>query len=147
MTRAAGRIDREPFLVASMPGFVGRLLREGLTAVCRAPHIIAKKGLLLGRLETEIEEIPCLIRLGHRVASEHVILQNTRECPMYAAISGVSPAGLPEVRLNTVELPPGDHHLVAVRRIDGNGRLVRAVAEDVVATCIDICLVTGEHAE
>ena len=66
---------------------------------------------------------------------------------MNTGISGKSPACLPEIGGNAVELPPGDYHLVAVRRINGNGRLVRTVAEDVVAICIDICLETGEHAE
>ena len=49
--------------------------------------------------------------------------------------------------MDAVELPPADCHLVAIGRINRNRGLVRRVAENVVATCIDIRLVTGEHAE
>ena len=66
---------------------------------------------------------------------------------MYAGISRITPASLPEVGVNAVELPPGDHHFVAVRRIDSNRRLVRSVAKDIVAICIHVCLKTGEHAK
>jgi len=118
-----------------------------LAAVCRAPYIIAKKGLLLRRLETEIEKIPSLIGFCHWVAAKNIILQDTGERPVCAAISGVAPAGLPEIGVDTVELPPGNHHLVAIRRINGNGRLVCGVAEDIVAACIDVCLEAGEHTE
>ena len=123
MTHAACRIDGEPFLVASMPWAA---LRPGLAAVCRAPHIIAEKGLSLVRLETEIEKFPVSSRLCHRVAAEDVIFQNTGERPRRSAVGRISPAGLPEVGVNAIELPPGDHHLVAIRRINRNGRLVRA---------------------
>jgi len=64
-----------------------------------------------------------------------------------AAIGRITPARLPEIGLNTVELPPGDHHFVAIRRINGNGRLVRRIAEDIVAICIDVCLKASEYAE
>src|SRR6267378_688616 len=147
MTRAAGCIDGKPLLIATVPGFIGRLLRERLAAVCRAPYIIAKKGLLLGRLETEIEKIPCLIGFCHWVAAKNAILQDTGERPVYAAISGITPTSLPEVGLDAVKLPPGDHHLVAISGIDGNGRLVGSVAKDIIATSIDVCLVAREHAE
>jgi len=64
-----------------------------------------------------------------------------------AAIGRITPARLPEIGLNAIELPPGDHHLVAIGRIDGNRRLVRSIIEDIVAIRIDVCLKTGEHAE
>ena len=40
MTRAAGPIDREPFLISSMPRAA---LRPSLAAVGRAPHVIAEE--------------------------------------------------------------------------------------------------------
>src|SRR5205807_378575 len=120
-------------LIASVPGLIWRLLGEGLAAVCRAPNIIAKKGLLLCRLETKIEQIPSLIGFCYWVAAKNAILQDTGERPVYAAISGITPTSLPEIGLDAVKLPPSDHHLVAISGIDGNGRLVGSVAKDVVA--------------
>src|SRR6476619_4777368 len=66
---------------------------------------------------------------------------------MNATVGRISPTGLPEVGLNTVELSPADHHLVEICRINGNRGLIRSISEDIVAVCIDIRLVTGEHAE
>src|SRR6266542_740952 len=105
-----------------------------------------KRRVLIG-LEAEIKEVACLIRLSHWVAAKNVILQNTGERPSYAGIGGITPARLTEIGVYAVELPPGDYHLVAIRRVDRNRRLVRGVAGEVVATCIDVCLEAGEHAE
>src|SRR5205823_14671388 len=77
------RIDSEPFLVAPMPRFIRRLLRPGLSAVCRTPQIIAKKRRVLIGLKAQIEKISRLIRLCYRVAAEDVILQNTGKRPVY----------------------------------------------------------------
>jgi len=43
MAHAIRRIDGKPLLVASVPCFIGRLLREGLAPIGRAPQIVAKK--------------------------------------------------------------------------------------------------------
>ena len=102
---------------------------------------------MLSRLKAEIEKISRFIRLCHRVAAENVILQNTGKRPRDAGISGITPASLPEVGANVIELAPGDHHFIAIRRIDSNRRLVRSIAKDIVAIRIDVCLETGEHAE
>ncbi len=98
-------------------------------------------------LEAEIEKLPDLVRLCHRIAAEDVILQNTRERPMNAAIRRVTPPALSKVRGNVIELSPGDCHLVAICGINRNRALVRSVANDVLAILIDVDLVTGEHAE
>src|SRR6266513_5046744 len=66
---------------------------------------------------------------------------------MHAGIGSITPSSLAEIGVNAIELPPGDHHLVAIRWIHGNGRLIRSVAEDVVALGIDVRLEAGEHAE
>src|SRR6266705_564640 len=96
MTRAVGLINGEPLLVASAGASVGRLLHPSLAAVCRAPQVVAKKGQVNVRLKTEVEKLPDLIGVGDWVAAEDIVLQNTGECPVYAAIAGESPAGLPE---------------------------------------------------
>src|SRR2546430_6560820 len=144
MPRAAGLIDRKPLLVASAGASIGGPLHPSLAAVCRAPQVVAKKGQVNVRLKTEVEKLPDLIGVCHRVAAENVILQNTRKRPCRAAVGGVTPAGLPEVGADIIELPAGDCHLVAVCGVNRNRTLVRSVAEDVVPVCIDVHLVTGE---
>lgn len=99
------------------------------------------------RLETQIEKFSGLVRLGHWVAAEDVVLQNTGKCPVHAGIGGITPPSLPEVGLNGVELPPTDHHLVAIGRVNSNRRLVRSIADNVVAARIDVGLITGKYAE
>src|SRR5262249_26540544 len=44
VTRSAGFIDREPFLVAAAAASLTREQRPGLAAVCGAPQVVAKKG-------------------------------------------------------------------------------------------------------
>ena len=85
--------------------------------------------------------------MRHRIAAKDIIFQDAGERPVHAAVGGITPTGLPEVGLNTVELSPADHHLVEICRINRNRGLVRSVPEDIVAIRIDIRLVTGEHAE
>jgi hypothetical protein len=97
-------------------------------------------------LKAEVEEIPNLIVACYRVAAENVVFQNTGESPVRATISRVSPSALSEVGGNIVELPPADCHLVAVCGIDRDGALVRSVADDVVAICIDVYLVADKRA-
>ena len=112
--RPAGPINGEPLLVAAR-AHVGRLLGPRLTAVGRAPQIVAVKRLIWpGRLQTEIEESACLIGLCYRVAAENVVLQDPGKGPCDAGIGRVTPATLPEVGSNVVKLPPGYCHLVAV---------------------------------
>jgi hypothetical protein len=91
-------------------------------------------------LKTEVEKLPDLIGVGDRVTAKDIILENTGEGPVRAGIGCVSPAGLPEVGCNTVELPPGDCHLAQVGWVNGNGALVCGVAQDVVSICIDVYL-------
>ena len=88
--------------------------------------------------------MPDLIGVGDRIAAKDIILQNTGERPVDAAVGCVAPAGLPEVGGYVVELSPGDCHLVAVCRVNGNGTLVRGVAEDVLPIRVDVHLVAGE---
>src|SRR5207253_3566766 len=99
------------------------------------------------RLKTEIEEVPYLVGVCHRVAAENAVFQNARKRPRCAAIGGISPAALPEIRGNIIELPPGDCHLVPVGRINGNHALVRGIADDVLAVLIDVDLETDVRAE
>src|SRR5262249_19721772 len=66
---------------------------------------------------------------------------------VHAGVGGIAPAALPEVRVNIIELPPSDHHFVAIRRIDSNRRLVRSVAKNIISVRINVCLETGEHAK
>src|SRR5438105_15944147 len=138
MPRTVGLIDGEPLLVASSAAIFAREQTPGLATVYRAPQVIAKKGQVNVRLKTEVEKLPDLIGVCDRVAAENVILQNTGNRPRCAAVGRVSPAGLPEVGGNVVELSPGDCHLAAVRGVNGNGALVRGVAEDILATRINI---------
>ena len=115
MAHTAGLIDGKPFLVAAMPGAA---LKPRLPAIGRVPDIVAEKGLSLVRLQTEIEKFTGLIAVRHRVAAEDVIFQHTGERPRRSAVRRISPASLPKVGVNAVELPPGDHHLVAIRRVN-----------------------------
>ena len=140
MPGAVGLIDGEPLLVASAGTSVGRLLHPSLAAVCRAPQVVAEKGKVNVRLKTEPEKLPDLIGVRDRVAAEDIILQNPGKRPVRAAIACISPATLPEIRCNVVELSPGNRHLVAVCRINGNCALVRGIAEDVLPICIDVHL-------
>src|SRR5947208_17056731 len=78
------------------------------------------------------------------VAAENVVLEDAGESPGCAAIRGISPAGLPEVGRNAVELPKSDCHLAGVCWVNGDGRLVRGVADDIHAVRIDIHLVARE---
>ena len=120
------------------------MLHPGLAAVCRAPQVVAKKGRVNVRLKTQVEKLSDLIGVCDRVTAKDVVFQNTGERPVHAAVGCVSPAGLPEVGGNVVELSPGDCHLAAVCGVNGNGALVRGVAEDVLPTCIDVYLNAGE---
>ena len=118
-----------------------------MATVRGAPQVITEKRLLHVRLQAEIEELPDLVGLCHRVTAEHVILQNTRERPMNAGIGRVTPPTLSKVRGNIVELSPGDCHLVAICGINRNRTLVRSITNDVLAILINVDLVTTEHAE
>src|SRR5438034_9763314 len=112
MSQTARPIDREPLLVAAKRASVVQWQpRPGLCPVARAPNVITKRFQL-----TKIKKFAGLIRVQHRVAAENVVFQDAREIPCYAGIGGVSPAGLPKVGQNAVELPPAYCHLVAVGR-------------------------------
>jgi hypothetical protein len=137
-------VDRKPFLVTSM----GRpALRPALASIRRRPYVITEERLILVRLKTEIEKFSRFIAVCHGIAAKNIIFQDTGERPVYAAIGSITPTRLPEVGVNTIELPPGDHHLVRICRVNRDRRLIGGVAEDVVAAGIHVCLVTGEHAE
>ena len=88
--------------------------------------------------------MPDLIGLCYRVAAENVVLQNSGEMPGQAGIGGIAPTALPEVGGDIIELPPGNCHLVRVRRVNRNRTFVSRVAEDIVSVCIDVDLVTDE---
>ena len=141
VSRAVCLIDRKPLLVAAGGATLRRETRPRLSAIGRAPHIVAK-----GFEKTEIEEPSCFIRVGYRVAAEHVVFQNARERPVNAAIGCITPAALPEVGCVAVKLPPTDGYFVAVGRVDRNRRLVRGVAYNVVPLRIDVHLIADEYA-
>src|SRR5262249_41163504 len=68
---AAGLINREPLFVASDRYLFASNQQPGLTAVCRAPHIITEKCLYWpARSQPQVEESPCLIRARDRIAPE-----------------------------------------------------------------------------
>src|SRR6266513_917395 len=144
MSRSVRFIYGELFLVASMSWSD---LSPRLAAIGGVPNIVAKKRLIDVRSETKIEKFPGLIAVRHRIAAKQTRFQNTGELPGHAAIGGITPAGLPEVGLNAVKLPPADHHLVVICRINRNRGLVCSIAEDVVTICVDVCLKAGEQAE
>ena len=66
---------------------------------------------------------------------------------MYASIGGITPPALPEIGCNIIELPPGNCHVVQVRRVNGYRTFVRSVAQDILAILIDVHLITREHAK
>ncbi|PYK55064.1 MAG: hypothetical protein DME48_05865 [Verrucomicrobia bacterium] len=99
------------------------------------------------RPEAEIEKIPCLIRLCHWIATENIILQNTWKRPSGSAIGGIPPAALSKVGVDIIELPPGDRHLIAVCRVNGNSAFVGSIADDVLTIGINVYLVTHEWPE
>ena len=98
-------------------------------------------------MQTEIEEVPHFVGFGYRVAAENIVLQNAGKGPVYAGISGITPAALPKVGGYVVKLPPGDCHPVAICWVNGNNTLVGRVADDILAVLIDVYLVTGKDAE
>jgi hypothetical protein len=147
VTRAVRLIDSEPLFVAAARAPVGRHLRPALTAIGRAPQVVTEKRLLHIRLQAEIKKLTDLIGLCYRIAAEDAVLQDTGECPMHAAIGGITPATLPEVRGDIVELPPGNCHPVRVRWINGNRTFVSSVTKNILAVLIDVDLVTGERAK
>ena len=148
VTGAVGLIDSEPLFVASTPASVSRQLGPGLTAAGGAPQVVAVKRLAWPRrLQTEIEKVTDLIRLYYRIATKHVVLQDTGKRPCEAGIGSITPAALSEVGGNIVELPPADRHLVAICGVNRNRALVRSVTEDVLAILIDVGLITGEYAK
>ena len=115
-----------------------------MAAIGRAPEIVAKKGLLHIRLKTEIEKIPDLVGFCYRVAAEDVVLQDTGEGPVYAGISGITPAALAEVGSHVIKLSPGDCHPTVVGWINRNHAFVGRVADDVVAILINVSLIANE---
>ena len=146
VTGAVGLIDSEPLFVAPTRAPVSRLLGPSLTAAGGPPQVVAVKRLVWpGRLQTKIEKVPDLIGLYYRVATEDVGLQDTGECPCEAGIGGITPAALPKVGGNIVELPPADCHLVAICGVNRNRAFVRSVTNDVLAILIDVDLITGEY--
>ena len=98
------------------------------------------------RLKTEIEKLSDLIGFCYRVAAKDVVLQNAGERPVYAGISGITPAALPKVGGYVVKLPPGDCHPIPICWVNGNNTLVGRVTDDVVAILINISLITNEDA-
>ena len=147
VSRPVGPIYREPLLVAATRAPVGRQLRPCLATIGRAPQVVTEKRLLHIRLQAEIKKLTDLIGLCYRIAAEDAVLQDAGECPMHAGVGGITPATLPEIRSNIVELPPGNCHPVRVRWINGNRTFVSSVAENILAVLIDVDLVTGEYAE
>src|SRR5204862_476274 len=81
-----------------------------------------------------------------RVTAKDIILQNTREGPMHASVSGISIATLPEVRQHTVELSPTNCHPAGVGRVNGDRTFVSGIADDVIPVCIDVHLIANEYA-
>ncbi len=65
---------------------------------------------------------------------------------MDSAISGITPAALPEVRRNIVKLSPTNCHPAAIGRVNRDGTFVRGVTDDVIAICVDVRLVANEDA-
>ena len=64
---------------------------------------------------------------------------------MNPAVRCITPAALPEVGANRIELSPTDRHFVAVGRVDRYGRFVCCVANDVVALGVNIRLIACEQ--
>src|SRR6266516_405455 len=139
MPWAVGLIYRKPLFIAATGEPVGLQLCPGLAAVGRAVHVLTKC-----LKKAQVEESSCLIRAGYRVAAEHSGFQNTGERPVDAAIGGITPAALSEVRCNAVKLPPTNCHLVAVCGINRDRALVRSVANDVHPVRVDVCLIADE---
>jgi hypothetical protein len=139
---AVGFVYGEPLLVAACCASFGWQTRPGLAAIQRAPHVVTKC-----LQEAEIEKTTYLIGVQHRIAAKDIIFQDTGKRPRRAAIRRVSIAGLPEVGLYAIELPPTDCHFAPVRWINCNRRLVGSVADDVVAIGVDVYLKAGEGAE
>ena len=141
VTCAVGRVYGEPFLVTS--AHITKCCTRPRTAtVCRAPYIV-KKCLA----KAEVEKCSCVIRVQYRVAAKNVIFQDARERPRDAGIGGEAPAALPEVRVNSVKLPPADRHFIAICRIHCDRRFVCGVPEDIVPLRVDVDLVTREYAQ
>ena len=57
---------------------------------------------------------------------------------------GISPAALPKVGRYIIKLPPTDYHLTRVGRVNRDRTFVRSVANDILATCINVDLVADE---
>ena len=141
MAGAIGLVDGEPFLVASSCVSVRLQFQPGLAAVCGAVDVIAKC-----LQQAEVEKGPGLIRVQHWVAAEHARLQDTRKGPRDAAISGVSPAALPEVGRVGVKLSPAYGHSAGVGWIHCDRGFVSGVPDDVLVVRINVHLIADEAA-
>jgi hypothetical protein len=75
------------------------------------------------------------------------VLENAGGKPRSAAVDRMRESSLAKVRRDAVELSPTDTHLVSVRRIDANGRLVCGVADNVIAGRIYVNLITRVRTE
>src|SRR6266478_8310180 len=114
VTCAVGSVYGEPFLVTS--AHITKCGTRPRTAtVCRAPDIVIKC-----LAKAEVEKCSCVIGVQYRVAAKNIVFQDAWERPRDAGIGGEAPAALPEVRVNSVKLPPADRYLAGVGWINRN---------------------------
>src|SRR5260221_12634651 len=96
-------------------------------------------------LQAEIVKLTVRVTGQNRIAAENVGLQNAARGPVHDAIGRVSPAGLPEVAADTVELPPPNGHSPGVGRINAERRFICGVTDNVLPRGVHIHLVAGRE--
>ncbi len=90
--------------------------------------------------EAVIIEIAFRVHIQNRIGAELPRIDHAGEGPGFAAVFGISEAGLPEIAADVVELPPADNHAIRIGGIDSDGRFVGRIVVNVVAVFIHVYL-------
>ena len=139
VARAIRFINRKPLLISAS--------RSGESGIIHSPTQRTPDIIEEVLQQTEVEELAVAIGIQNRIAPKDITLQNAGENPGGAAVRGVAITGLTEVRRDAVKLPPSHGHAVVISWINCQRRLVRGVADNIVAVAIDIHLDASEFTE
>src|SRR5262249_48854836 len=134
---AGGCINDHPFLV---PALRVAYPLPGYSAVGRTEQV-AVEGVGVG--DSQVIENAVRVRGQDRVAAESPGIQLAWESPAQPPVGGIGPAGLPEVAVGAVELPPADGNVAWVIGINTYRGFVRRVAHNVLPRRVHINLKAG----
>src|SRR5438477_13051822 len=75
------------------------------------------------------------------------MLENASRNPRPPTVGRMRESRLAKIGRHTIELPPTDAHFVSICRIDANGWLICSVANNVIATHINVDLIARVRPE